>query len=54
MQLKIFNLKLNNMYTTPILWMLSWPVLIVVSYQLVKLAVKKYESKLEAQEKDSE
>jgi hypothetical protein len=41
------------MYTTPILWMISWPVLIIVSYQLVKLAVKKYESKLESQE-DSE
>lgn len=35
------------MYTTSILLMLSWPVLIIVSYQLVKLAVKKYESRLE-------
>ncbi len=41
------------MYTAPILWMISWPVLIVVSYQLIKLAVKKYESKLESEE-DSE
>ena len=38
------------MYTIPILWMLSWPVLIIISYQLVKLAVKKYEKKLESQE----
>ena len=38
------------MYTTPILWMLSWPVLIVVSYQLVKLAVKKYEKQLSSEE----
>lgn len=41
------------MYTAQILWMLSWPVLIIVSYQLVKLAVKKYENRLES-EKDSE
>lgn len=38
------------MYTTPILWMLSWPVLIIISYQLVKLAVKKFEEKLEENE----
>ncbi len=41
------------MYTAQILWMLSWPVLIIVSYQLVKLAVKKYENRLESK-KDSE
>lgn len=41
------------MYTAQILWMLSWPLLIVVSYQLVKLAVKKYENRLESK-KDSE
>ncbi len=41
------------MYTAQILWMLSWPVLIIVSYQLVKLAVKKYETRLESK-KDSE
>jgi len=35
------------MYTIPLLWMLSWPVLIVVSYYLVRWAVKKYEDKLE-------
>jgi hypothetical protein len=33
--------------------MLSWPVLIVVSYQLVKLAIKKFEKRLESEE-DSE
>lgn len=37
------------MYTAQILWMLSWPLLIVVSYQLVKLTVKKYEKKLESE-----
>ncbi len=35
------------MYTEPILWMLSWPVLIVISYKLIKLAIKKFESKIE-------
>lgn len=38
------------MYTVPILWMLSWPVLVIVSYQLVKFAVKKYEKKIESQD----
>lgn len=37
------------MYTTPIIWMLTWPVLIIVSYQLVKLVVKKYVKKSESQ-----
>jgi len=32
------------MYIKAILWMSSWPLLIIVAYQLVKLAVKKYES----------
>lgn len=41
------------MYTAQIVWMLSWPALIIVSYQLVKLAVKKYENRLESK-KDSE
>ena len=41
------------MHTEAILWMLSWPVLIVVSYQAIKLALKKVERKIES-EKDSE
>lgn len=40
------------MYIKAILWMLSWPVLIIVSYQLVKYVVKKYESKPELKEED--
>ncbi|SHE84403.1 hypothetical protein SAMN05444274_102552 [Mariniphaga anaerophila] len=40
------------MYTTPILWMLSWPLLIIVSYFLVKWVVKKYEAKLEEEENE--
>ncbi len=35
------------MHTTAILWMLSWPLLVVVSYLLVKWAVKKYGARLE-------
>jgi hypothetical protein len=31
------------MYTTQILWILSWPVIIWFSYQMVKLAIKKFE-----------
>ncbi|WP_372932830.1 hypothetical protein [Mariniphaga sediminis] len=42
------------MYTTPILWMVSWPVLIVISYQLVKWAVKKYVPKLEEEENEQQ
>jgi hypothetical protein len=35
------------MYTTEILWLLSWPALIYISYLAVRWAVKKFESKLE-------
>jgi len=38
------------MYTTSILLMLSWPVLLIISYQVIKLMLKKYESKLESNE----
>jgi len=30
--------------------MLTWPLLIIVSYQVIKYLLKKYESKLEAEE----
>lgn len=33
------------MYITEILWYLSWPALIFISYLLVKMAVKKHDSK---------
>jgi len=42
------------MYTSSILWMLSWPVVIIISYQVVKLVVKKYEARLEQQEEKAE
>lgn len=38
------------MYTREIIEMLTWPILIIVSYQVVKFLIKKYESKLEGEE----
>lgn len=35
------------MYWSSILWYLSWPLLVVISYQLVKYTVLKYETILE-------
>ncbi len=37
------------MYTSPIIWMLTWPVLIIVSYQVIKLVVRKFEKKIESE-----
>jgi hypothetical protein len=28
-------------YIEPILWLISWPVLIILSYQLIKFVLKK-------------
>jgi len=33
------------MYTTEIIWLILWPVLIYVSYRLVLVALKRYEKK---------
>ncbi len=38
------------MYWSSILWYLSWPALIIVSFQLVKFLTKKYEAVLEKEE----
>lgn len=35
------------MYTTSILWFLSWPALVITSYHLVKFILRKYELILE-------
>ncbi|MFA5327250.1 MAG: hypothetical protein WC384_05625 [Prolixibacteraceae bacterium] len=35
------------MYWSSIIWLLSWPVLVIVSYHLVKFTILKYESILE-------
>ena len=42
------------MYWTSILWFLSWPVLVIVAYHLVKYAVIKYEPILEKPLKKAE
>jgi hypothetical protein len=34
------------MYTTEILWLIAWPVLIYISYRLVLVAIKKFEKKV--------
>lgn len=31
------------MYTRSILWMLSWPALLFISYLVIKIVVRKYE-----------
>jgi len=33
------------MYTTEIIWLLIWPMLICLSYRLVLVALKKFEKK---------
>jgi hypothetical protein len=40
------------MYTIPILWMISWPLLVFVSYLVVMWTVKKYEGRLEEQNEE--
>jgi hypothetical protein len=35
------------MYWNSILWFLSWPVLVIISYVLVKFTIRKYEPILE-------
>ncbi len=34
------------MYIKEILWLLSWPVLIVIAYYLIRFAVEKFEQHL--------
>jgi hypothetical protein len=31
------------MYISSIIWLLTWPLIIFVSYELIRLALKKYE-----------
>jgi len=35
------------MYWSSIFWFLSWPVVVIISYQLIKFTVLKYEEILE-------
>lgn len=36
------------MYTTEIIWLIMWPVMIFLSYRLVLVALKKFEKKAAA------
>jgi hypothetical protein len=38
------------MIVSGILWFLTWPIVIMVSYYLIKLALRKFEKKLEMNE----
>jgi hypothetical protein len=35
------------MYWSSIFWFLSWPVVVIISYQLIKFTIQKYEEILE-------
>jgi hypothetical protein len=35
------------MYWSSIFWFISWPVVVIISYQLIKYTVKRYEDVLE-------
>jgi len=41
------------MYTTEIIWLIAWPVLIYISYRLVLIALKKFEKKAAKAEKQA-
>jgi hypothetical protein len=41
------------MYWNSIIWFLTWPALIVISYQLIKLAMKKLEPVCDKEESDT-
>ncbi len=41
------------MYTSSILWILSWPLLLLVSYQAIKFVVKRFEKKIENEENET-
>jgi hypothetical protein len=43
-----------NMYLSSILWFISWPAFIVLSYQVIKFLLKKYEPVLEHVKKKEE
>jgi hypothetical protein len=43
----INSLKQNIMYIKEILWLVSWPVLIYLSYKLAFIAIKSFEKNQE-------
>ena len=42
------------MYTTEILWLISWPVIIWLSYKVVRLALNKFEKQEQKEEASSD
>jgi uncharacterized membrane protein YjfL (UPF0719 family) len=38
-------------YLESVLWLLSWPALIILSYYIVKFVIKKLEAKIDQEEK---
>jgi hypothetical protein len=42
------------MYWSSILWFLSWPVVVIISYQLIKYTILKYDPILEKPAKKAE
>jgi hypothetical protein len=40
------------MYIKEILWLLTWPLLIVLAYYLIRLALKRFEANLPEKESD--
>ena len=38
------------MYWSSIIWFLTWPTLIIISYQLIKYAVKKFDPVFEKED----
>lgn len=38
------------MYTSEIIWLISWPVIIWFTYKMVKLALKKFEKNEQTEE----
>jgi hypothetical protein len=43
-----------NSYIAQILWLLTWPVIIFISYLFVKLALKKYEKAIRIKNSDKD
>jgi len=35
------------MYWSSIFWFISWPVVVIISYQLIKFTIQKYEEVLD-------
>lgn len=40
------------MYTSEIIEIITWPILIILSYQVIKFVFKKFEKKLETEKRE--